>query len=86
MKEHSPQTSIIPAGVEDFILEVRGQRVILDADLARLYGVTTKALNQAVKRNAQRFPHDFILEIRPDEIKELVTNCDRFKNLKYSTR
>ncbi len=76
---------MVPLAVENFILELRGQKVILDADLARLYGVSTKALNQAVKRNAMRFPHDFILQLLPEEMKELVTNCDRFKNLKHST-
>ena len=45
------------------ILTIRGHRVILDADLAELYGVTTKALNQAVKRNAERFPKDFIFQL-----------------------
>ncbi|MGH7165633.1 MAG: ORF6N domain-containing protein, partial [Nitrospiraceae bacterium] len=45
--------------IEQAILLVRGQRVIMDADLARLYGVATKALNQAVKRNKARFPTDF---------------------------
>lgn len=49
------------------ILSVRGQRVILDADLARLYGVTTKSLNQAVKRNADRFPPDFAFQLTPAE-------------------
>ena len=49
------------------ILLVRGQKVILDADLAELYGVTTKALNQAVKRNAERFPEDFAFQLTPVE-------------------
>ncbi len=46
--------------VERLILLIRGEKVILDADLARLYGVTTRALNQAVKRNIKRFPEDFM--------------------------
>ena len=49
------------------IVTVRGQKVILDADLARIYGVTTKALNQAVKRNPNRFPADFAFQLTPDE-------------------
>jgi hypothetical protein len=49
--------------LEPLIHVVRGQRVILDADLARLYGVTTKALNQAVKRNVDRFPVDFAFQL-----------------------
>jgi hypothetical protein len=49
--------------VESLMLTVRGQNVILDRDLARLYGVTTKALNQAVKRNTSRFPSDFVFSL-----------------------
>lgn len=71
--------------VESLILYLRGQKVMLDADLARLYGVTTKALNQAVKRNIDRFPDDFMFQLSKSEKSELVTNCDRFNNLKYSS-
>jgi hypothetical protein len=53
--------------IESRILVVRAQRVIIDADLAALYGVTTKALNQAVKRNAERFPHDFMFQLTAPE-------------------
>lgn len=77
--------SLIPEPrVEELILELRRQRVLLDADLARLYGVTTKALNQAVKRNAERFPADFMFQLTADEKEEVVTNCDHLANLKYS--
>jgi hypothetical protein len=54
--------------VEGLIRVVRGQRVMLDRDLARLYGVTTKALNQAVKRNAGRFPADFMFTVAREDI------------------
>ncbi len=57
--------------LEPLILVVRNQRVILDADLARLYGVTTKAFNQAVKRNADRFPEDFAFQPTETELKLL---------------
>ncbi len=67
------------------ILLLRGQRVILDADLASLYGVETKVFNQAVKRNIERFPQDFMFQLNPEEKDELVTNCDRFNRLKHST-
>ncbi|SRR5665213_903725 len=53
--------------VEGLILTIRNQKVILDTDLARVYGVPTKALNQAVKRNADRFPSDFAFLLTPDE-------------------
>jgi len=57
--------------LEPLILVVRNQRVILDADLAKLYGVTTKAFNQAVKRNADRFPEDFAFQLTAGELKVL---------------
>ena len=53
--------------VEDRILSIRGHRVILDADLAVLYGVSTGALNQAVKRKADRFPGDFMFRLTAGE-------------------
>jgi hypothetical protein len=66
------------------ILLIRGQRVMLDADLADLYEIPTKALNQAVKRNQDRFPSDFMFQLSKEEKGELVTICDRFKNMKHS--
>ena len=63
--------SLLPGSLEPLILVVRNQRVILDADLARLYGVTTKAFNQAVKRNADRFPEDFAFQPTEAELKIL---------------
>jgi hypothetical protein len=67
--------------IDSLILQLRGMRVIIDADLARLYGVPTKALNQAIRRNASRFPPDFSFQLDEAEKRELVTNCDRFKTL-----
>jgi hypothetical protein len=58
---------------------------MLDADLAVLYEVPTKALNQAVKRNERRFPPDFMFRLTKKEKGELVTNCDRFERLKHSS-
>jgi len=66
------------------IFSVRGRKVIVDADLARLYGVTTAALNQAVRRNAGRFPEDFAFRLTPAEKSEVITNCDHLKKIKYS--
>lgn len=78
-------TSIVPAErVQRGILNLRGQRVMLDADLAELYGVATKALNQAVRRNADRFPKDFMFQLTEVEKQEVVTNCDHLLKLKYS--
>lgn len=56
--------------IEDTILLIRGKRVILDHDLARLYGVTTKVLNQAVRRNLDRFPEDFMFQLTKAETED----------------
>lgn len=58
--------------------------MILDADLARFYGVSTKRLNEQVKRNLDRFPVDFMFELTPEEKAEVVAICDHLPNLKYS--
>jgi hypothetical protein len=70
--------------IESRILVVREHRVIINSDLALLYGVPTKALNQAVKRNAERFPGDFMFQITAAEKTEVVTNCDHLSKLKFS--
>jgi hypothetical protein len=70
--------------LEGLILFIREERVLLDADLAEIYGVSTKALNQAVKRNAERFPYDFMFQLSDVEKQEVVTNCDHLSRLKYS--
>lgn len=70
--------------VEPLILFIRGHRVMVDADLARIYGVRTKVLNQAVKRNIYRFPEDFMFQLTPSEKIEVVTICDHLKRLKFS--
>jgi hypothetical protein len=57
--------------IESLILTVRGQKVILDAELARLYGVPTKAFNQAVRRNSDRFPADFAFQLTAAEVANL---------------
>lgn len=66
------------------ILVIRGQKVMLDADLAELYGVPTKVLNQAVQRNRDRFPEDFMFRLTEEEKREVVTNCDHLQKLKFS--
>ena len=71
--------------IESLIITIRGKQVILDRDLARLYGVDTKVLNQAVKRNVERFPEHFRYQLTENEAIELVTNCDRLQNLKHSS-
>lgn len=70
--------------IENKIFVIRDQRVMLDADLAFLYGVETKVLNQAVKRNKERFPKDFIFQLNEKERDEVVTNCDHLSGLRFS--
>jgi hypothetical protein len=79
------QKAIIPIGqIEQRILLIRGQRVMLNADLAMLYGVPTRVLNQAVRRNLKRFPQDFMFKLAQPEKNEVITICDHLKNLKYA--
>ena len=66
------------------ILTIRGQRIMLDADLADLYGVTTRRLNEQVKRNRARFPRDFMYQLTAEEKAEVVAKCDHLQRLKFS--
>jgi len=68
-------SEMIPAErIEGMILQLRGQKVMLDRDLAALYGVETRALNQAVKRNKDRFPEDFMFTLTRAEIRDISQN------------
>lgn len=75
---------MIQTGVGTLIFIFRDKKVMVDADLALLYGVTTKALKQQVKRNAERFPDDFAFVLNANEKIELVTTCDRLHIGKFS--
>ena len=76
---------VVQGEVGERILSIRGKEVMLDRDLAELYQVNTKVLNQAVRRNIKRFLSDFMFQLSETEKSELVTNCDRFNTLKHST-
>jgi phage regulator Rha-like protein len=79
------QMAVIPVErIERAILSIRGEKVMLDSDLAELYGVSAGALNQAVKRNLGRFPPDFMFRLTEVEKTEVVTNCDNLVRLKFS--
>lgn len=69
MKRDSTAVSL--ERIEQLIYMIRGQRIMLDSDLANIYAVSTKALNQAVKRNAARFPEDFMFRVTAEELKEI---------------
>ena len=66
------------------IFVIRGKKVMLDRDLALLYGVTTKRLNEQVKRNKKRFPEDFMFQLTNKEKEEVVAICDHLKSLRFS--
>ena len=73
-------TDIIPLEtIERRILLIRGHKVMIDADLADIYGVTTKRLNEQIKRNRDRFPEDFMFQLTEKEKAEVVANCDHLK-------
>jgi hypothetical protein len=87
MKETVLQT--MPPDINSLIVEMRGQKIILASDLARIYGVPTKALNQAVKRNAGKFPADFMFQVTLPEAESIrrsrsqIVTLKRGQNLKY---
>lgn len=78
--------SMTPISIESLIYEIRGQKVMLDKDLAKLYGVETKMLNQAVKRNIKRFPEDFMFQLTKDKCLRsqfVILNTKRGLHFKY---
>jgi histidyl-tRNA synthetase len=71
--------------IENLIFEFRGMKVMVDTDLAVLYETETKKLKQQVKRNIDRFPHDFMFELSKEEKEQLITMAPRLSNLKHSS-
>jgi hypothetical protein len=92
MKQESllPKITIPTGSIEQRIFMIRSQKVILDADLAELYGVTTKRLNEQVKRNRDRFPEDFMFRLSFEEGKKIlalrsqIATLNRGQHLKYA--
>ncbi|MFH0764817.1 MAG: ORF6N domain-containing protein [Calditrichota bacterium] len=79
--------SLIPVErIETRILTLRGKKVLMDRDLAELYGVETRVLNQAVKRNESRFPDDFRIQLTRSELREVITICDNLADLRFSPK
>lgn len=84
----SVEEAVMPISMEDVqnrIIVLNGEPVILDRDVAELYGVQTKEINQAVKNNPGKFPMGYVLPVTEDELTELVKNFDRFNTLKHSS-
>ncbi|MEI6261138.1 MAG: ORF6N domain-containing protein [Deltaproteobacteria bacterium] len=71
--------------LQDRIIEIRGERVLLDADIAEIYGVETRDINKAVANNPDKFPVGYVVELSAQEKSELVENFHRFNKLKHST-
>lgn len=71
--------------VQEKIITLRNQKIIIDADVAELYGIETKQVNQAVKNNPEKFPDGYLIELDSTEKNELVKNFDRFQKLKHSS-
>ena len=71
--------------IDQVIFLIHGKKIMIDRDLAALYGVKSFRLNEQVKRNIKRFPEDFMFQLSDVEKNELIANCDRFKSLKHST-
>ncbi len=70
--------------IEKLILEIRDTKVIIDSDVAVLYGVETKRVNEAVKNNPDKFPKDYVFELNENEKREVVENFDHLKKLNFS--
>ena len=80
----SASNTLLVPRIESRIQVISGLRVMIDVDLATLYGVPTKRLNEQVKRNRDRFPSDFLFKLTLDEKSEVVANCDHLQKLKFS--
>lgn len=85
MIDHTKEIVLSQKQIENRIFTIRDYQVMIDLDLAEMYQVETKVLNQAVKRNLERFPAAFRIQLNNTEKKELVTNCDRFDSMKHSS-
>ena len=71
--------------VNNRIITLRGQQVIIDRDVAELYGVATRDINKSVKNNPDKFPEGYVITLQGDEKQQLVENFDRFDSMKHST-
>ena len=83
MKQELVKSPIGELEIRQRIKTIRGVQVMLDWDIAELYGVETRSLNQAVKRNKERFPQNFRFQLTKNELSELITICDQFGNFVF---
>jgi phage regulator Rha-like protein len=86
MSNNTTGKSLVPNKlIASRILQIRNHTVMIDSDLAELYGVTTKRLNEQVKRNISRFPPNFMFELTKEEKDQVVANCDHLDKMKFSS-
>lgn len=81
--ENPKETALSQYDIEKLIVTVRGEQVLIDQDIARIYGVTTGRLNQQAKRNIARFPESFRFQLTKEERDEVIANCDNLRSLKF---
>ena len=81
--ENPQEKSLSQYDIEKLIVSVRGEQVLIDQDIARIYGVTTGRLNQQAKRNIARFPESFRFQLTKEERDEVIANCDNLRSLKF---
>ena len=81
--ENPQEKSLSQYDIEKLIVTVRGEQVLIDQDIARIYGVTTGRLNQQAKRNIARFPESFRFQLTKEERDEVIANCDNLRSLKF---
>ena len=84
IKKNMAEEIINTGDVRNKVIVLRGQNVLLDRDVALLYGVDTRSINQAVKNNLEKFPNGYLIPLNDNEKEELIKNFDRFESMKHS--
>ena len=83
ISENPQETALSQYDIEKLIVTVRGEQVLIDQDVARIYGVTTKRLNEQAKRNIARFPSSFSIDFSNEEVYEVVAYCDHIQSMMF---
>ena len=78
------KTPLSIQNIEDLLIPIKNQQMLIDRDVAQLYGVATKRINEAVKNNPDKFPEGYLTELNDEEKKQLVQNFDHLQSLKYA--
>lgn len=78
------KTPLSIQNIEDLLIPIKNQQMLIDRDVAQLYGVATKRINEAVKNNPDKFPEGYLTELNDEEKKQLVENFDQLQSLKYA--